>query len=178
MFLTFTTKAANSCYDIDASSWQGSCLWTLAILSQLTYIFPTRCLTESAVCHCVARSICPLYICFLGMAPCFSTKKEFYCLQRLPLCHTHTRTNAGTAAQRAGCGNSIYPVVNNACCQKPQILYVKNNIHILLLTKASEWLILKLLPWLEVRVLVCKTTISLFTDTGPLRDWEAAPAFA
>lgn len=66
-----------------------------------------------------------------------------------------------------------WPTGKQCACQNPQFLYVKNNTPVLHFTKVPEWLILQLLPWLNVSVLVCKTTISLFTDTGCWRDREA-----
>ncbi len=59
-----------------------------------------------------------------------------------------------------------WPSGKQCLCQNPQFLYVKNNMQVLHFTKVSECLISQLLPWLKVRVVVCKTTISLFTDTG------------
>lgn len=133
----------------------------LAILSCLTYFFPTHSPTILTLFfHCVAGSIWLLHIYFLGTAPHFSEKVIFTVyhgsdFHAYPCCCT-------TGWLWQWC----WPTCKQCLCQNPQILYVKNNMRVLHFTKVSEWLISQLLPWLKVRVLVCKTTISLFTDTG------------
>lgn len=65
-----------------------------------------------------------------------------------------------------GCGSGPDPVVNNASAKPHNFMYVKNNKRVLHFKKVSERLISQVLPWLTVKVLVCETTISQFTDMG------------
>lgn len=141
----------------DGLSWRSSCLWILSILSCLTYIF----LTHSSTILCLF-SLCgqiplaPSYLLsghgtMMTTMIFFHKKKSFYCLPWRWHSHTYCCTTDRLWQQ-------CCPSSKQWLCQNPQFLYVKNNMWVQHFTKASEWLISQLLPWLKVRVLVCKTT--------------------
>lgn len=147
---------SNSHCSNDGSSWQSSCLW---ILSCLTYIFPTLPPTMLTLFFTMWPDPFGPFISPFWAQDHIFQRKSLYCLPWLWISYIPLLLHRRLLWQWR------WPSSWQCLCQNPQFLYVKNNMWVLHFTKVSEWLISQLHPWLKARLLVCKTTISLFTDT-------------